>query len=142
MEQGGNQGLRIEAPVGDGAGHRERVRDVGISAGAKLAAVRGRAEDVGRFDAGDFFRLEIQGKLGPEKFQIFRQIDRSKYLRGNQRGLALGGGMCTRRGHRVNSLRRYVVNYAWPRLSSSSPTRPPAISRNATTVALSLSPST
>ena len=40
VHQRGHDGLHVELPVGAQAGHRDRVRDVGLAAGAELAEVR------------------------------------------------------------------------------------------------------
>ena len=58
VHQRGHDGLRVELPVGAQAGHRDRVRDVGLAAGAELAEVGLVGEAVGLAHPLDVGRRE------------------------------------------------------------------------------------
>ncbi len=53
VHQRGHDGLRVELPVGAQAGDRDRVRDVGLAAGAELAQVGLVGEAIGLAHALD-----------------------------------------------------------------------------------------
>jgi len=59
VQQRRHHGLRVELPIGDDLGDGHRMRDVGMAAQPELPLVRGVAELVGFFDAGDVARLEV-----------------------------------------------------------------------------------
>ena len=59
VQQRGHHRLRVELPVGEDLGDRERMRDVGVAALPELALVGGVAELVGLLDAADVARLEV-----------------------------------------------------------------------------------
>ena len=80
----------VEMPAGQRFGHGQRVRDVGRSADAHLAPMRGVGKHIGGTDAGDVFGFEIGGEPGVEAFQIFGEIHRRMHVRRNQRRLVRG----------------------------------------------------
>ncbi len=59
VHQRGHEGLRVELPLGAQAGHRDRVRDVGLAAGAELAQVRLVGEAVGLAHAAHVGLVEV-----------------------------------------------------------------------------------
>ena len=59
VHQRGHDRLRVELPLGAQAGDGDRVRDVGLAAGAELAQVRLVGEAVGVADAPDVGGVEV-----------------------------------------------------------------------------------
>ena len=59
VHQRGHDGLHVELPVGAQAGHRDRVRDVGLAAGAELAQMRLVGEAVGLAHAAHVGLVEV-----------------------------------------------------------------------------------
>ena len=69
VQQRGAQRLRVELPVREDLGDRDRVRDVGFAGLAELALVGRVAEVVGLLEAGEVRGLEIPGDALPEAFE-------------------------------------------------------------------------
>jgi hypothetical protein len=63
MQERGGERLRIEVPLGEDVGDRERVRDVGLARLAELPFVRLLAEVIRRLQLRDVLRLEVTGPL-------------------------------------------------------------------------------
>ena len=69
VQQRRDQRLRVELPLREDLGDRERVRDVGLAGLAELALVGRVAEVVGLFEAGEVGGLEVAGDALPEAFE-------------------------------------------------------------------------
>ena len=67
MQQGRHQRLRVEFPFGALGGHRNRVRDIGLTAVADLAQMRLIGKAIGRphlFQIGRRQVIELGGQAG------------------------------------------------------------------------------
>jgi hypothetical protein len=63
VEERGSQRLRIEVPLREDVGDRQRMGDVGLARLAELALVGLLAEVIGRLQLRDVLRLEVAGPL-------------------------------------------------------------------------------
>ena len=63
MQDRGNDGFDIHAKLGEDAGHRDRMGDVGLAAAPGLALVRQRTDLVGAPHARDLRLRQVAGKL-------------------------------------------------------------------------------
>ena len=85
----------VEVQVGEDAGDRDRVRDVGLAAGAVLALVRIGGEFVGLVDALEVGRRQVVELV--ESAPRRRQLRPRRAGSAGQRAGCSGGGAAVRR---------------------------------------------